>query len=81
MKTKLLALLLLAGGSLFAGTRVFFGVGFGAPGYYVAPPPPPPSAVAYVAPAPGPGFVWISGYWYPVGQSALGGIWTPAAVR
>lgn len=67
MKTKLLVLLLLAGTSLFAGPRVFFGVGFGAPGYYLAAAPPPPPAAAYAAPYPGPGYTWISGYWYPVG--------------
>ena len=40
MKTKLLALLLLAGSCVFAGPRVFFGVGFGGYGYgYYAPPP------------------------------------------
>lgn len=68
MKTKLLALLLLAGGSVFAAPHVFFGVGVGmgpAYGYYAAPPPVP--AAAYVAPAPGPGYTWVSGYYYPVG--------------
>jgi len=65
MKTKLLALLLLAGScSLFAGPRVFVGVGFGG-GYVVAPPPPP--VVTYYAPppAPGPGYSWVAGYYYP----------------
>ena len=69
MKTKLLALLLLAGSSMFAGPRVFFGIGFGGygPGYY-APPPPPPPVVAYAAPvAPGPGYAWVPGYYYPAG--------------
>lgn len=49
MKTKLLALLLFAGSSLFAGTRVFIGVGVGAParGYYA---PPPPALYSYRAP-------------------------------
>lgn len=66
MKTKFLALMLLAGGSLFAAPRVFFGVGVGPAygGYYVAPPPP---AYAYAAPvaqvAPYPGGVYINGYW------------------
>lgn len=66
MKTKLLALLLLAGGSLFAGPRVFVGVGYGG-GYVVAPPPPP--VVTYYAPppAPGPGYSWVAGYYYPYG--------------
>jgi hypothetical protein len=65
MKTKLLALLLLAGScSLFAGPRMFVGVGFGG-GYVVAPPPPP--VVTYYAPppAPGPGYSWVAGYYAP----------------
>lgn len=66
MKTKVLALLLLAGSSLFAGPRVFFGIGVGG-GYYAAPPPPPP-VVSYAAPAyPGPGYAWVGGYYYPAG--------------
>jgi len=52
MKTKLLALVLLAAGSMFAGTRVVVGVGVGGRGYgygyYAAPPPPP--VVAYYGP-------------------------------
>jgi hypothetical protein len=72
MKSKLLALFLLAGSSMFAGTHFFFGVGVGGPGYYApapvvtyAPPPPP---VAYAAPlCPGPGYSWVPGYWYPIG--------------
>jgi len=70
MKSKFLALFLLAGGSLFAGSRVFFGVGIGVGGGYgyYAPPPPPPPAVVYTRPVyPGPGYSWIGGYWYPVG--------------
>ena|SRR5579864_5646934 len=68
MKTKLALILLLAGCSMFARTRFFVGIGVGgySPGYYVAAPP-PPSPVAYVAPAPGPGYVWVDGYYYPVG--------------
>src|SRR4051794_29446733 len=70
MKSKLLALVLLAGGSLFAGPRVFIGVGFGG-GYVVAPPPPP--VVTYYAPpvAPGPGYSWVAGYYYPYGGRYL----------
>ncbi len=70
MKTKLLALLLLAGSSLFAGTHVSIAVGVGgyvSPYYVAPPPPPPPVAVAYVPPCPGPGFTWVAGYWYPLG--------------
>jgi len=67
MKTKLLAILLFAGSSLFAGTRVFFGVGVGGPGYgYYAPPPPP--VYSYAAPVYArPGYTWVGGYWYPAG--------------
>jgi hypothetical protein len=73
MKTKLLALLLLAGScSLFAGPRVFVGVGFG---------PPPPPVVSYYAPppAPGPGYAWVPGYYYPYGgrYSWRSGYWAP----
>jgi hypothetical protein len=72
VKTKLFALLLLAGSSLFAGPRVSFGfgvgVGGGYSGYYVATPPPAP-IVAYAPEpyAPPPGYVWVNGYWYPAG--------------
>ncbi len=62
MKTKLLALVLLAGSSLFARPHVFFGIGVGGYG-----PPPRPVAVAYVPPSPGPGYTWVPGYSYPVG--------------
>jgi hypothetical protein len=69
MKTKLLALLLLAGTSLFAGPHVFVGVGIGGayyPGYYA---PPPPPLVAYARPVYArPGYSWINGYWYPAGS-------------
>jgi hypothetical protein len=60
MKTKLMALALLAGGSMFAATRVSIGVGIGgyAPGYYQPQP-------AYVAapPCPGPDYIWSDGRW------------------
>jgi hypothetical protein len=80
MKTKLLALLLLAGSSMFASTRVFFGVGFGGGGYgYYAPPPPPPPVVRYMPPAPGPGYGWVNGYYYPAGPRWVwrSGYWAP----
>jgi hypothetical protein len=65
MKSKLLAAFLLAGSCLFAAPRVFVGVGVGyAGGYY---PPPPPPVVTYAAPAPGPGYAYVGGYWYPAG--------------
>jgi len=31
-------------------------------------PPPPPRVVYVEPPAPGPDFVWVQGYWYPVGR-------------
>lgn len=75
MKSKLFAILLLSGVSLFAGPRWHIGFGFGyAPApvpVYVAPPAPiysaPAYAPAYVPPYPGPGYSWVGGYWYPVG--------------
>jgi hypothetical protein len=79
MKTKLLAILFLAGTSLFAGPRVSIGVGIGGPAYgpgYYAPPPPIP-AYAYASRYARPGYSWIDGYWYPVGPRYQwrGGYW------
>jgi hypothetical protein len=56
MKKKMLAGLLLAGSTMFAAPRVSFGIGFGVP--VVAPP-----VVAAVPPCPGPGYVFVNGYW------------------
>ncbi|HTT64058.1 MAG TPA: hypothetical protein VMG35_19540 [Bryobacteraceae bacterium] len=70
MKTKLLAVLLLAGGSLFAAPRVFVGVrvgGYVGPAPVVAYAPPRAPVAAYIPPAPGPGYAWVGGYWYPHG--------------
>jgi hypothetical protein len=53
MKKKILAGLLLAGSTMFAAPRVSFGIGFGAP----AP------VIAAVPPCPGPGYVFVNGYW------------------
>ena len=64
MKSRLLALLLLAGGSLFAESHVSIGVGIGVPGYY---PPPPPPVVVVRPPCPDSDYTWVDGYWYPVG--------------
>ena len=67
MKKSLMILMLLASSSAFAATHFSIGIGVGpAYGYYAATPPPPP--VYYAPPSPGPGFVWVSGYYYPVGR-------------
>ena len=70
MKTKLLAIVLLAGSAAVAGPRVRFGVGIGAPVYGPAPvvtyaPMPVAPMTAYLPPAPGPGYFWTNGYWAP----------------
>ena len=73
MKLKLVVLMALAAASAFAESRFSIGVhiggypAYGPGGYYVAAPPPPPP-VYYAPPSPGPGFVWVSGYYYPVGR-------------
>lgn len=59
MKTKLMAMALLAGSSLFAAPSIRIGVGIGVP---VAPGP-VVVAPAYVPPCPGPGYMWIGGSW------------------
>lgn len=64
MKSKLIAGLILAGSSLFAGPRIAVGFGFGVPApvvpAYVAPGYVQPG---YVPPCPGPDYVFINGYW------------------
>jgi hypothetical protein len=71
MKTKLLALVLLAGSAAVAAPRVFAGVGFGAsvygPPVAAYGPMPVAPAAAYVPPMPGPGYAWVGGYWSPAG--------------
>jgi len=77
MKTRLLLMAILAGGSLFAETHWSIGIGIGTPGYYYAPPPPP--LIAYAPPpCPGPGYTWVTGYRYPGGSRYLwhAGYWT-----
>jgi hypothetical protein len=65
MKTRLVAILLLAGATMFAGPRVY--VGLGVPGPVMAYAPPPPPVVAYAPPMPGPGYSYVAGYYYPAG--------------
>ena len=59
MRKKLLASALLIAGSVFGG-QVSIGVRIG--------PPPPPRVVRVRPAAPGPGYFWIDGYWYPAGN-------------
>jgi hypothetical protein len=79
MKTKLMIGLLLAASSVFGATGVFFGIGVGGggyrSGYYAAPPP----VAAYVTPRPGPGYVWVPGYWAGIGPRLhwRAGYWAP----
>jgi len=55
---KLLACLLLAGGCLIG--QVGIGIEIGAP--------PPPRVVRVRPVAPGPGYLWVDGYWYAEGH-------------
>jgi len=59
LKTALLGSLLLLG-SQAAKAQVSVGIVIGAP--------PPPRVVAVLPPQPAPEFVWVQGYWYPVGR-------------
>jgi hypothetical protein len=56
MKKNLLALALLASGTVFGAVSV--GISIGAP---------PAPRVVTIPPTPGPGYTWVAGYWYPVG--------------
>jgi hypothetical protein len=66
MKTKILALMLLASSAVLA-QRVSIGIGVNVGpaygGYYAATPPPPPPPVMYAPPMPAPGYVWVPGYY------------------
>ncbi len=68
MRHKLFAFILLAAGTVLSG-QVNVGIRIG----------PPPAPRAYrQAPRPGPDFVWVDGYWYPVGHRYVWheGYWT-----
>jgi hypothetical protein len=55
MKTKVLAIMLLAGGMAFAQSRFSVGIGFNqGPAVYAS----------NIPPCPGPGYVWLNGYWH-----------------
>jgi hypothetical protein len=79
MKTKLLAMVLLAGGSMFAQNRFSIGIGIGgyAPGYY----PRYSSVQTVVPPCPGPDYTWVDGYWSPYGgrNAWVSGYWARPA--
>ena len=62
MKTKLIATLMLAASSMFAGPRIAIGVGVGLP-FAPAPVVVAPPVVTYATPAPGPGYLWTAGYY------------------
>ena len=68
MRTKLFALALMAAASLFG--QVSIGITIG--------PPPPPRVVRVQPVRPGPDFLWVEGYWYPVGNHYKwhAGYWT-----
>ena len=59
MKTKLLAIMLFAGGSMFAETHFAIGIGGQGAGFYQ----PPPSYASRIPPCPGPDYSWVDGYW------------------
>lgn len=71
MKTKFLALMLLATGAVFG--QVSFGIRIGAP--------PPMRVMRYHPQSPGPDYLWINGYWYPNGRHYRwhDGYWTRPA--
>ena len=57
MLKNALLMMLLAAGVALADVSVGFAIG----------PPPPPRVIVRPA-APGAGFFWVDGYWYPVGR-------------
>src|SRR3954453_20465934 len=59
MKKSVLALALMTGGTILAAD---FSVGINIG------PPPPPRVVRVHPREPGPGYAWVEGYWYPVGN-------------
>jgi len=68
---KAMAVMMLLAGSLCAAPRVVLGVGFGVP-----------APVAVVRPVcPGPGYVWVNGYYAPSGVWVAGYWRAPAVVR
>ena len=72
VKTAALTALMLLALVSTAGAQVSIGIQIG--------PPPPPRVVRIVPVRPGPDFVWIGGYWYPVARHYRwrDGYWTRA---
>ncbi|HWE53784.1 MAG TPA: YXWGXW repeat-containing protein [Bryobacteraceae bacterium] len=68
MKTKLLAVILLGAG--LACAQISIGIRIG--------PPPQPRVLRVQPKSPGAGYVWVAGYWYPVGSRYTwhAGYWT-----
>jgi len=77
-KLRLLAVALVAGGTMFAAPRVSIGIGVGVGSY-----PPPPAYAQYQSPCPGPGYSWVDGYWAPQGGRNVwvSGFWRAPAVK
>jgi len=75
MKTKLLAMMLLAGGSMFAQSRFSVGIGFGGGGNFNQP---PPAYASNIPPCPGPDYTWVDGYWAQGygGETWVAGYWS-----
>ena len=69
-KTTLLLSVLMLGIGSTVDAQVSIGIRIG--------PPPPPRVVRVLPPRPGPEFVWVDGYWYPVGNRYTwhSGYWT-----
>ena len=59
MKTLLFVLALFASSSVLSA-QISIGIRIG--------PPPPPRAARVLPPSPGADFLWVEGYWYPVGN-------------
>ena len=70
-RTLLLAVLIL-GAQAISHAQVSVGIQIGAP--------PPPRVLAVLPPTPGPDYVWVEGYWYPVRRHYRwhAGYWTVA---
>lgn len=81
-KWKLMAAALIAGGTMFAQTRLSVGVGVGVGGYDQGYYPPPAYADQYAPPCPGPGYTWVDGYWAPQGGRNvwISGFWRAPVV-